>query len=379
MSWIHRLLINDLGRKILALILATFVWWQVSQSVAEDRTHNFKITVTNQTQTPTNHSIQIHIPSEWELVSPKPGTSIPISFYGSPINLASFFSSQCAATLKPNLEFAPGETTKTIDLLSLHRLTWLKPSEANQLLKDMGSQSFRRLRFERKRQEAIVLAKDLVTVKGKPADGYNLQLEEISFEPNQVSLSGPYSAVEEVLQQIEALRMGFPGAGIFSELEIPLNRRDTLKGVIRLRDTLTRRGVRIFPAQVNLNLPIRLKATAPIVWVPEKNDLQAIGKSAEGEWTISSWSPTPWVASLEDTSTLDVPFDEGWIRKHIVLLLPLQKIPVGAVDNYELSIGWHLIGIENDSLRQKLLSSLRVHPQNEENRLVPMKLLGENL
>ena len=379
MIGLRRFLFHDMGRKILALALATLVWWQVGQSVAEDRTHNFTVATADHSQTPADHSLQVRVPSGWELVSPEPGTSIAISFHGPSANLASFFASQCAATIEPNFDATAGETTKTVDLLSLQELSWLKPREANRLLKDISSQSFRHLRFERKREEVVLLTPDLVTMMGRPADGYETHLNEVTFEPDQITLSGPYSAVEEILDRIEALRLGFPGAGIFSDLAIPVNRRDTLKGILRLADSLGRRGVRMFPAQISLRLPVRLQATAPITWVPRANSLQAIGKAPEGEWAIGSWSPTPWVASLENASILGVTFDEGWVRNHLVLLLPLQQIPLGAVDSYELSIGWHLIGIDDDSLRQQLLHSLRVHPQNEEDRLVPMKLLGESL
>ena len=377
MKWLRRIFFHDMGRKFLALALATFAWWQVGQSVAEDRTHNFTIVTVDHSQTPAAHSLQIKIPDGWELVSPEPGTSVAIAFQGAPANLAAFFASQCAATFEPLLDATSGETTKTVDLISLDELNWLKPSEASRLLKDLSSQSFRNFRFERRREATLALNPTLVTVQGNPADVYEAHQEEISFDPTQVRISGPHAAVEEALGRLESLRLGFPGAGIFTPIEIPNNRRDSLKAVVRLADSLSRRGVRMFPAQVAVRVPIRHQQGEPITWVPSADQLHGVGKAMEGEWALGAWSATPWLAELTDSTLLGVQFDEGWVRAHILLLVPLSQIPTGAVDGFELAIGWHLVGIDNDDLRQQLLRSLRVRPQNEEDRMVSMKLLGE--
>ena len=78
MKWLRRIFFHDMGRKFLALALATFAWWQVGQSVAEDRTHNFTIVTVDHSQTPAAHSLQIKIPDGWELVSPEPGTPLAV-------------------------------------------------------------------------------------------------------------------------------------------------------------------------------------------------------------------------------------------------------------------------------------------------------------
>ena len=377
MNWLRRLLFHDMGRKILALALAAFAWWQVGQSVAEDRTHNFTVVTVNHSQTPAAHSLQIKIPDGWELVSPEPGTSVTIAFHGAAANLAAFFASQCAATFEPILDATSGETTKTVDLLSLDELDWLKPSEASRLLKDLGSQSFRNFRFERRREATLALNPTLITVQGNPADAYEVHQENIFFDPTQVRIFGPHAAVEEALGRLESLRLGFPGAGIFTPVEIPDNRRDTLKAIVGLTDSLTRRGVRMFPPQISVRVPIRHQKGEPITWVLSAGQLHGVGKASEGEWALGTWSATPWLAELTDSTLLGVQFDENWVREHILLLVPLSQIPAGAVDGFELAIGWHLVGIDNDSLRQQLLQSLRVRPQNEEDRMVSMKLLGE--
>jgi hypothetical protein len=376
LSSFPKILLGDPGRKLVALGLAVFLWWQVQGTISGPKDHIFTVLPATAATTPEDNTLLVVVPEGWVLVEPTPRSQVSITFFGPRATLDAFFASQCAASISPSIEAGPEETTWTLDNLRAQDLDWIRSQDAASLLGDGQSNDsgLGRLRFERLAGFPVALEPSLVKVAGAPAEGYLADTSGLTFEPNQVSVSGPHGAMEELSKSLEAARSGeTPDIPLFLPLQVPSQSRDDLRGLpLALSPRAVALGIRMTPETVLSTLPIKLKDLPRVEWVPDSEDLVLAGSPQEGIWRPSAWTPTPWVAELSDADLLPGSFDETWVRVHVMLFLNMGEIPPNAANGFRLPLGWALTGIEDPDEVHRLLGALRVGPRQNEDRLVPM-------
>ena len=72
MSSFPKALLRDPGRKLVALGLAVFLWWQVQGTISGPKDHIFTVLPATAATTPADNTLLVVVPEGWVLVEPAP-------------------------------------------------------------------------------------------------------------------------------------------------------------------------------------------------------------------------------------------------------------------------------------------------------------------
>ncbi len=367
MNHIKSFFVEDWRRKLLAVGIAFLIWSWVEGQVGMDREVSLTLVLAEgEVRTPHDFELLVEAPEGWVLTEPASGESVPMKLHGSSSELTDFTTRQCAASIKVNLDTAANQDR--IDFpLTPEKLQWMRPGDAAFLLRGVqGAQPLQKLTFERIDQAVIVLTHREVPIEGEPSQAHEAQPEKMRFEPSQVTLTGPKFAMEQLRNRIEEAHSAngsIENSGLLSPLTIGSSVRQDIRDSRSLAPDLLKRGIRMDPPRVLVELPIRLKDPTTQTWLPDTKDLiilPADDQASNGPWTIEPWVPTEWVAEMPDVES-DLELNRQWIREHIALLLPMHTLTADSLDRESLRIEARLFGLSPEDLRF-YQQHLRIHP-----------------
>jgi hypothetical protein len=354
MNLLRRLILNDLGRKLLALAVAIFVWWRVSTSIVKQELYSFRI-VTDAAQISLNlPHIKVIEPEGWMLVKPRPGVDIPLNFKATPADMNEFYSTS-RATVAIELDVRPGSLEFNRDLRPLD-FSWNRKARADLVLKGAGNGPIT-FTFEKRDDQDYLLAPESIKIAGLPMDGYAIKTELIQFQPSSITIHG----AKDMRETVDNLSFR---NNLFESIVLPDQINKTISREIRMHKDALAAGLRMEPESFLITIPIRAAASEPVSWVPDPPVL--VGTAVNGiAWTIRKWENVTWVATYEPVDGLDLTITPTWLKKHIQFQVYLDQIPENAPTGQELPADWVLVhgaDIGDYALVEKLKSALHIQP-----------------
>jgi hypothetical protein len=354
MNFLRRLILHDLGRKLLALAVAVFVWWRVATSIVKEEYYSYRI-VTDATQVALSlPHIKVVEPDGWMLVEPKPGSDQKLTFKATPTDMNEFYSTS-RATVDIKLEVRPGRLEFSRDLRPLD-FVWNRKARAELVLKnaDNGPITFT---FQKRDDQEYLLAPESIKIIGSPVDGYAIKTELIQFHPSTITIHG----AKDMREDVDSL--GTKNE-LFESFVLPSQIDRTVSSEIRMHKNALAAGLRMQPASFLVTVPIRAAASEPVSWVPDEPEL--VGSALNDiAWTIRTWKNVTWVASYEPIEGLDLALTPTWLKKHIQFQVYLDQIPENATTGQVLLADWALVhrdDIGDYAMGEKLKNALRIQP-----------------
>ncbi|PCH78728.1 MAG: hypothetical protein COB96_05195 [Planctomycetota bacterium] len=371
-SSLRRFFLHDMGRKLLALLLACAVWWIANKQITVQTQATLVIVEVNTSGQPDPGTLAIRPPNGWQLAQPTAGSETQFWYKGPRNRLEQFMESEPAAFFDAGAVFTdPGKnqhsTTIEVDATDLR---WRRQDDARLLLSAMGAiQHKLQLRFDRRHSAEIMLHPELIKVVGNPAPGYRCLGSHLQLSTNAITISGPFGRIDELERQLEMWANGDGGTPVFLVTLKVDGARTDLKRLLGLRTGLLNSGLSMHPEQIEVILPVILDNRTPIEFSPPEP--QRMGTPIAGIWD-AQFTAQAWVAELADHPELrDVEFNTAWVNRHLRLFLPMAEIPEDA-NEYDLPVQWMLTGIDNPDKRDLLLRNLNVIPIASENAKVRM-------
>ena len=372
---LRHLLLHDMGRKGLALGLATGLWYLVF----EDITVTEELTLTIQEQdragSPDDGAFEVRPPPGWVLTSPVPGSTVQISFRGPRSALRDFFRSEPGASFKPELRESANwvrlATPRDLDPASF---LWTRSSDAQALLADVDPREHPLVRdgleFEEITREVVELSPDLWPSGATAAEGYQLIREDMRLDTTSISLEGPFNAIEALRGDITDWKNGLlerPPA-ILEDLPHARAREDIVYSV-GIAASLRDRRIVMRPETVRVTLPVRLENLAPVKFTPDLPKF--IGEAPGGDTWEHVWTPQEWTVELSNRPGVSaIDFNEEWVRRHVILFVRLSEIPADA-DEYDLPVYYVVTG-EQRKVLDALRGALTIKPQEESGWVMKM-------
>jgi len=392
MKLVRRLLLDDWRRKLTALALGFALWLWVGAWVASEATYELRVVPTNRAAAMEPGTLLVRVPDDWRLVSIESldtyADTVPIGLRGSQARIEDFVATGFAATLDPELDRLP-DLQDTGDVrVQPSQLRWSRPDEAVRMLQPDDPSSLLIFRFERVAQEDVLLGPHLLRVDGDPADGYLVLDDEIEFQPTQVRLEGPATAVGEVILGIqraeiayEAWRTGtdtslskadtvFP---LLEPLAVSEQNRIDITARLPLAQALAERGIAIIGGSVSVKVPVRLTIPDPRPDTLDEDSLFVI-PHPDGTWAAPDWVPATIRYVLSSRPDIAEDVNEEWLDRHLMIFLPLNRIPDSALEqeDYELDIEWTLVGLDPRT-KAEVLRRLKVLFQDPTRRTVTVQ------
>lgn len=343
MGRLRRLLTRDLGRKLLALMLALIVWWRVSLTIQDNETIEFAISTTR-IPTEAEFVLNVTVPDGWLLLEPAPGEkTVSIDFKGARVDLNELMRDGLSA----KVNFL-GEGAGQLDPENQYRVNrdvadfqWDRPDLARLLLAnaDNGEKSFT---LEPSEVVTMTLDRSSIEVENQIGEGYVVALDEIRFSPNPIEIEGPRTEIAK-LRDLAAgenpnlfepiVVSSVPGEAIFDQ------RR-------RLSLSRMRKGLRLVrDEEIHIQIPIYPERLQPFTVVPDTDSILLIGEAPDGgNWSISDYGGTAYTVRYRHDPRIDPVPDEQWLRNAIVFAIDLSAITPGADTGYEASLDWWIRG-----------------------------------
>lgn len=349
--------LEDWRRKLLALGIAILIWsWVEGQIAMEDEVQLALVVADDGKRTPDDFQLLIHPPAGWVLTSPAAGESILVRLHGSSSEITDFRGNQCSASLR--VVFSADRNQDRFEYqVTPDELDWSREGDAAFLLKGVqGAQQLQSLIFERLDEHLVVLSHLELPIEGAPSMAHETRSDIMEFEPTQVTLRGPKSAVVQLKDRIDEVRSGRserPNSSLLRPLRIEEDARTDIRAMLSLHEDVARMGIRMEPPMVGVKLPIRLKEQEPLTWMPEATDLIVINADDEksnGPWTYGNWVPTEWKAYMPDVEA-KIELNHAWIREHVHLILPMNTLTADSLDEVDLRIEAVLFGLSKEDHR----------------------------
>jgi hypothetical protein len=375
MKSVLNFLLQDWRRKLVALLIAFGLWWWIDSRIAIDR--EIILTVVSTTEnigTPNENELLIQAPQGWVLTDPMIGQPIAIWLKGSKSELQSFSTRQCAASLKVGFSAQEDQVSVNIPVSPL-QLDWLRPNDAQLLLKDVAEDKnfLKTLTFQRVKSESMTLSPRDIEIVGEPSDAWMVVKEELRFEPNVINLIGPQRAMTRLRNKMEDVQNDTAGSSseLLSAFEIPDGTRGNVHRVQTLNKYWQRQGIRMEPAQVHVFAPVRLESPVSIQLNFTFEDLHIMPMANPGTWVKGSWEPQPWVVEMPDVEDNDEIIDDAWIHEHVVLVLPLNTLDDALDPERKVRIEAHIHGLETAEKQRFYAEHLIIRPLAPGNDLIP--------
>lgn len=350
------LFLTDWRRKLLALGIAFLIWsWVEGQIGIDQEIPLTLVAMDSEVRTPNDFELLVDTPEGWILTQPAPGEPVRIKLHGSSTEITDFRAQQCAASIRVRLDADPNQDLVDFPVTPKD-LDWMRPSDAAYLLAGVnGTQQLQKLTFERLTETVVVLSPREVEVLGAPSETHVARVEEMTFEPSQVTLTGPKFAMDQLAAQIDAAHTtggALDSSALLSPLQVDSQTRSDIRPSLSLSPVLNRLGISMDPPRVRVVLPIRLRDPETWTWVPDSADLkilEADDSLSNGPWTVEPWATTEWIAELPDVGA-GLELNGQWIREHVALMLPMHTLTADSLDRESLRIEARLFGLEPDEL-----------------------------
>jgi hypothetical protein len=349
-----------MGRKLLALILASVVWWLVSKNITAEADVRFVVRETQSKGLADHGTLEIRPPIGWQLSTPTPGSDVRFWFKGPSARLDQFLENGPSAHFEPSAGFNNAGSSVQKEVRASD-LVWREPEAAMALLREVGAeQTVLQLNFERRVKKRIDISSNLISINGVPAEGHRKLDQHLDLSASYILLTGPSSKIDELLQRIELWKQGSaPAPKILESLDIEGARSD-VRHPLALHPSQARNGITMVPEMVEAFLPIRLKSLEPVSFV--LNQVSTLGSAPEGLWD-SHYTPRTWIAELAYHPDLSgIEFSGAWVKNHLVLYLSLSELPSSAQE-YDLRVHWALVNIDSREQEELLLKSLTVRSE----------------
>jgi hypothetical protein len=363
MNGIRKAFTRDLGRKLLALMLAMLVWWRVHLGIQDTETVDFAITTAGfSTNAP--HSIEINVPEGWKLVQPTPGSILKLDLHGVNMDVQSFRQAGVDASFTVPLPSNETSGTLTTDV-AIDQLEWSDSVRAEQLLAGAKNEPLD-LILERVEQANHFLRLSSLELVGEVARDFEADLDEIEFHPSSVEIRGP-------LNQMNRFR-GDPAQWEY-ELFEPIaltDHRTPVRAKLVLSQRAINSGMSIRQESVDVTIPVYPIGLSPFDLTPRPEDIALIGRPTVtgSRWLAQEYTGTGFQVIYRHHPDIDPKPDAGDLRDSIVFFVHLSELPAGAGDGQVLPINWAIrdpAGLLDDQKRlQALKHAITLVPLNEE-------------
>jgi len=357
-SVLRRFFLHDLGRKALALGLASLLWWQVNQTITVERTVTLVVDESLTGRPGETNVLRLVAPEGWVLSVPRPGEAVQIVFKGPNSQLEGFLAS-CSASL--TLALPQGESPYLLTAIDAASLDWTRPDEAKFFL--AGIDRSRReiaIQLDRRADVWLDLAPGMVPVRGAASPGYEVRPAELAFrDVTRIHLEGPQRTVKEITDQVSAARANngeMPA--LFDTLDASGARSD-VGAELGLDATFAERRLSIQPASVRVQLPVRRSEPSLVGLTLAAADVHLIGEPAGGLWAVADFQ-REFQVELHDEPGLALTFDENWVATHLFFYVPLWSITSDAVDTQQVRVQWAFWGAADATQEAQLKRALQV-------------------
>jgi hypothetical protein len=351
------------------------LWWWIDSLIAIDRKVFLTVASTSENiGTPSESQLLIQAPPGWVLTDPVIEQPIAVWLKGSKSELQSFSTRQCAASYKAR--FVAQEDQVTISIpINPKQLAWLRPNDAELLLKDVAEEKnlLKELTFQRVKTETITLSSNDITVTDKPSDAWIVLEDELRFEPNVITLTGPQRAMTRLRNKMEDVQTdpGVTSSDLLTPFVIPKATRGNVHRVQELNKYWKSQGIRMNPPKVDVFAPVRLESPTSINLNFTFEDLHIMPAANPEVWQKGSWEPQTWVVEMPDVEDDDEIIDALWIAEHVVLVLPLNTLDDALDPERKVRIEAHIQGLESAEKQRFYSQHLIIRPLTPGNDLIP--------
>jgi hypothetical protein len=357
---------RDLGRKLLALLLAMLVWWRVNLSIEHEDSIDFVITTTGSISNAA-HTIEIAVPEGWKLVAPSPGSIQTVKVYGVNADVQSFrqagVDAEFSVSVSPSTEVGTSELS-TVSV-EYEDLDWFDSVRAEQLLARAKNEEPLRLTLERIGQDNHFLALTSLKFIGEVASGFETDFDEIEFSPSSVEIRGPRTEVNKYRK--DPSEWGQP---LFEPVALT-DHRSSVRAELVLSQHAINAGLSIRPESVEVIIPVYPIGLSPFDLTPLYEDIALIGKPTVpgSRWQAQDYTGTGFKVVYRHHPDIDPMPDAGDLRDSIVFFVHLSELPAGAGDGQVLPVNWAIrdpAGVLGDQQRlQALKHAITLIPLSE--------------
>lgn len=360
-------LTRDLPRKMLALGLALFVWWSVHQNIRIDETREFEI-VTDLAEATENRTILVTVPRGWQLVTPKPGTLRAIKLKGVREEIQNFVAGGVRAEFK--VDASDVDSSSAVSSVSLNvevgDIDWPDRIRADRLLSLAGNEP---IKLDIQRLETIPFAlrlEDISLVENEPfPEDIKLAIDELSFFPNTVQISGPIGALNGINKPVAGDR----DLRLFAELELA-PRRDDVRLAVQLSPEAVEAGLRMAPPLVELHIPVYRRPLEPFILAPPA-EIELTGEPTDPgtTWEFNSYGGCTFRVEYTHHEDIDPIPTANELRDAIQFFVHLDDLPPGSTTGAELQIDWNVRDrndLADHKRQQALKRAVKLIPQSPE-------------
>lgn len=389
MRWLVRVIVSDWRRKLLALGLAFAVWLWLSGLIAVEQKHALRIVVTNAERAVEPGTLQVRVPDGWTMTG-GPGRGavdmFEFALVGSAARIEAFLTNGFSARFDPQLERLPENRDYQEVTVRASDLTWTRPDSAREMLAFEEKDVELKFEFDRLSTMELVLGPHVLRLQGQPPDGYVTLEKEMSFGVNQVRLRGPARMMDATIRKLaeaqlayeEYLITGNPAAmeglpALLEPLVIHQQNRNDIHTRLRLNSEYMGKGLELLEGDVLVTLPVRLSDPTPRPFTPDQSLLTII-PDPENQWEAPEWVPPSMRYVLTSRPLIAEDVNEEWLNRHLLLFLPLDRIPDSALEleEFPLQIEWTLVGLEPD-VKLEVLRRLSVVFEDPAKRTVMVR------
>lgn len=352
---------RDLGRKLLALAIALFVWWRVYLGIQQTETIEFTIVTDRTPHDTATHVIEIIEPANWQLVEPLPGTKIEIDFKGVTSDLEAYLRDGVRAVISPS---SIGATAGTLSSpVRYEDFEWPDASRARGFLEGPSGRKVLNLGLEKLQTLPIQLSTDLLTLDNRLPDGFFLALDEAYFSPSTIELEGPTQIIEGLQQSLEER------AKLFRPV-LAAGETNMVHGKIELTQDAEEQGLRLKQRSIELHIPVYVEQVSPFTLNPTPEQIQLYGTAPEdapGNWSVDEYRGSGFTVRYRHDPRIDPIPDERSLRESILFFVNLADLPSGAVNGQVMPLEWVIrdpSGLDDPVRFQALKHAISLTPVN---------------
>jgi hypothetical protein len=198
---------HDIGRKIMALVVAVALWYSLATRLTLDRRIQLEVReVASRAEAEQLRSsapaVYLVVPPEF-IVRDKPRRHVRVDVRGNKDEVRNM---ELSAILEIELDALGGQDEAVIPMPLVRSLFKVQGGEFSLSEFDVKPPKLD-IRLARRREAEITLGPENVVVVGRPLEGYTFDQNSIRVAPNRVRISGPISQVEMLAGHPEQLKL----------------------------------------------------------------------------------------------------------------------------------------------------------------------------